>query len=182
MAEYWDIYDINRIKTGRTMMRGDAFKPGDYQVVVHACVFNRQGQMLIQQRQPFKQGWPNKWDITMGGSAVQGDTSQTAAERELMEELGLKVNLQGVRPYLTLNFSVGFDDFYLIEQEVNLADLNLQPEEVQAAKWATEEEILHMIETDDFIPYYPHLIKLFFAMKGKEGGAHMSDPMTGNIQ
>lgn len=98
--EYWDIYDAKRTKTGKTMLRGENFPDGAYHLVVHICVFNDKNEMLIQQRQPFKEGWPNMWDITVGGSAVKGDSSQTAAERELMEELGVKISLKGVRPHL----------------------------------------------------------------------------------
>lgn len=72
--ELWDVYDINRNKTNKTMVRGESFAKGNYHLVVHVCVFNSKGEMLIQQRQPFKEGWPNMWDITVGGSATKGDT------------------------------------------------------------------------------------------------------------
>ncbi|MCI7790595.1 MAG: NUDIX domain-containing protein, partial [Lachnospiraceae bacterium] len=87
--ELWDVYDMDRNKMSRTMVRGEAFNDGDYHLVVHVCIFNSKGEMLIQQRQPFKEGWPNMWDISVGGSAIQGDSSQTAAEREVLEELGI---------------------------------------------------------------------------------------------
>lgn len=164
--EYWDIYDSNRNKTGRHMRRGEEIAPGDYHLVIHICIFNREGKMLIQQRQPFKQGYPNLWDVTVGGSAVEGDDSRMAAERELFEELGLRLDLEGIRPHMTVNFQRGFDDIYLIEREVELSGLKLQPEEVQAVRWASEEEILQMIEEETFIPYYPELIRTFFAMRG----------------
>lgn len=167
--ELWDIYDVNRNKTGRTMVRGEAFAEGDYHLVVHVCIFNSKGEMLIQQRQPFKEGWPNMWDISVGGSAVQGDNSQTAAEREVLEELGITLDLQGVRPHFTVNFSKGFDDIYLIEKDIDLSELHLQYEEVQNAKWATKEEILQMIEKEEFIPYYPSLIHLLFDTRKKYG-------------
>ena len=83
--ELWDLYDENRVKLGKTMVRGEKQPAGVYRIVVHACIFNSQGQMLIQQRQPFKSGWSNMWDVTVGGSAVSGDTSCTAVERELFE-------------------------------------------------------------------------------------------------
>lgn len=167
--ELWDVYDVDRKKTGRTMVRGEAFADGDYHLVVHVCIFNSKGEMLIQQRQPFKEGWPNMWDISVGGSAVQGDSSQTAAEREVLEELGIKLDLQGIRPHFTFNFDRGFDDIYLIEKNIDLSELNLQYEEVQNAKWATKEEILQMIEKEEFIPYYPSLINLFFDTRKKYG-------------
>jgi len=167
--EYWDIYDIERIKTGKTMLRGQEFPNGAYHLVIHICVFNEKGEMLIQQRQPFKEGWPDMWDISVGGSAVMGDSSQAAAEREAVEELGLKLNLSGIRPNLTINFDRGFDDIYLIEKSVDIAELKLQPEEVQSARWASREEILKMIEDGVFIPYYPSLINLFFDSRNKYG-------------
>ncbi|WP_084822164.1 NUDIX hydrolase [Paraclostridium benzoelyticum] len=83
--EIWDLYDKDRIKTGETMVMGSQFKENTYHLVVHVCIFNLEGKMLIQQRQPFKDGWPNMWDITVGGSAVSGDTIQLAAEREVYE-------------------------------------------------------------------------------------------------
>lgn len=87
--------------------------------------------MLIQQRQSFKDGCPNMWDLTVGGSATKGDTSQTAIEREIYEEIGLRVDMQSVRPHLTINFDVGFDDFYLIEMDIDIDNLKLQYDEVQ---------------------------------------------------
>ena len=155
------------------MAKGEKFKKGAYHLVVHACIFNSKGEMLIQQRQPFKSGWPNMWDITVGGSAVSGETSQTAMERELFEEIGLKINLQNVQPHLTINFDVGFDDIYLLEKEIDKNDLVLQYEEVQQVKWATLEEIFKKLDDGTFIPYYKSLIQLFFDMR-KQYGCHQT--------
>ena len=74
-------------------------------------------QMLIQQRQPYKKGWPNMWDLTVGGSALKGESSFQAAERELFEELGIKIDLSEKRPAFTINFENGFDDYYLIDHD-----------------------------------------------------------------
>ena len=163
--EIWDLYDKDRIKTGETMVRGNQFKENTYHLVVHVCIFNLEGKMLIQQRQPFKDGWPNMWDITVGGSAVSGDTSQLAAEREVYEEIGYKLSLDGIRPSLTINFDKGFDDIYLIQKDVDISKLRLQYEEVQSVKWASKEEILSMIDEEIFIPYHKSLIDLLFFMR-----------------
>lgn len=163
--EIWDLYDKDRIKTGETMVRGSKFKENTYHLIVHVCIFNLEGKMLIQQRQPFKDGWPNMWDITVGGSAVSGDTSQLAAEREVYEEIGYKLSLDGIRPSLTINFDKGFDDIYLIQKDIDISKLKLQYEEVQSVKWASKEEILSMIDEEIFIPYHKSLIDLLFFMK-----------------
>ena len=104
-SESWDLYTKDREKTGRTHRRGLPVPEGSYHVAVHICIFNSKNQLLIQQRQPFKKGWPNMWDISVGGSAVAGDSSSQAAQREAMEELGLELDLSAERPFFTMNFS-----------------------------------------------------------------------------
>lgn len=167
--ELWDLYTKDRVKTGETMIRGEKVPEGRYRMVVHAGVFNQKGEMLIQQRQPFKKDWSNMWDITMGGCATAGDSSQTAVERELREEIGLELSFENIRPTLTVHFAQGFDDIYLLEQEVDLSKLKLQEEEVQAVKWAGCEEILDMIEEGIFIPYHRSVIELLFFMRNQRG-------------
>ena len=63
--ELWELYTRDRIPTGEIHQRGTPLPPERYHMVVHVVIFNRQGQMLIQQRQPFKEGWPNLWDLTI---------------------------------------------------------------------------------------------------------------------
>ena len=167
--EKWDLYDRHRYKIGKQLFRGEAMKQGEFHLVVHVCIFNSNGHMLIQQRQPFKQGWSNLWDLTCGGSAVAGDTSQQAASRELFEELGVHYDFEKMRPHFTINFERGFDDYYLIEYDIDLNDLKLQTEEVQAVKWASKEEILELIEQDQFIPYYESIISFLFESRNHYG-------------
>ena len=102
--EIWDLYTKDRIKTEKTIERGKKLPEGYYHIVVHVCIFNARGEMLIQQRQPFKSGWANMWDLTAGGSATTGDTSQRAAEREVFEEIGFELSLENTRPTLTIHF------------------------------------------------------------------------------
>lgn len=171
--ELWDIYNASREKTGQSMVRGAQFEQGAFHLVVHVCIFNADGRMLIQQRQKDKQGWPGMWDISVGGSAVSGEDAQTAAMREVYEELGIRVNLSGIRPHLTVNFDHGFDDIFLFEKDVDLSETVLQPEEVQNVKWAERNEIKQMINDGVFIPYYPALIDLMFDSR-KHYGMHES--------
>lgn len=168
--EQWDLYTRDRIKTGRTMTRGEKVPEGLYHLVVHVCLFNARGEMLIQQRQPFKSGWSGRWDVSVGGSAVAGDSSQSAARRELREELGVDWDFDALRPALTLHFPDGFDDVYLVECDgLDPASLTLQPEEVRAARWASQEEILRMVGDGSFIPYHRAFIELLFYLRNHAG-------------
>ncbi len=94
-------------------------------------------------------------------------------KEKLFEEIGLRLDLKDIRPHITINFRNGFDDVYLMEKDVDISKLSLQYEEVQNVKWASKEEILLMIERDEFIPYYPSLIQLFFDIR-KQYGCHQS--------
>ncbi|WP_336511468.1 NUDIX hydrolase [Alteribacter salitolerans] len=167
--ELWDIYNKDRSLTGRKKQRGDLFEANAYHLVVHVCIFNERGEMLIQQRQADKSGWPGMWDVSVGGSALAGETSQEAAERETKEELGYTLSLKDHRPCLTVNFEAGFDDYFLLEKNIQIDSLPMPTEEVNQVKWASKHEVLSMIDEGVFIPYHKNLIKLFYDMRGLIG-------------
>ena len=173
--ELWDIYDKDRNKTGRTMKRGEPMKDGDYHLVVHICIFSSDGKMLIQQRQPFKDGWSNLWDITVGGSSVAGDTSIDAAVREVREEVGIQLSPAELRKTMTIDFGHGFDDFYTVTKDVDISSLKLQYEEVQQVKWADADEIKSMIDEGIFIPYNKSFIDVLFHFKYHVGTRTAAD-------
>lgn len=154
MEEYWDIFDENRVKTGETHRRGEVLKNGDYHLVIHVCIFNSQNQILLQKRQSCKVGWPNMWDLAAAGSALTGENSRDAAIREVKEELGITLDLTNDRPRFTINFEYGFDDYWIIERDIEISALTLQQEEVADAKWVTEEELHQMIKRNEIIPYW----------------------------
>ncbi len=169
MAELWDVYDIDRIKTGKTVERGEKMSAGSYHIVVHVCIFNEKGEMLIQRRKADKKEWPGYWDVSVGGSALAGETTRDAAERETFEELGLRLDLSGRRPSLTVNFFPGFDDVYLILGDVDPSDLRLQAEEVEEVRYASKDEILKMIKEGTFIPCPESYISYIFDLKELNG-------------
>lgn len=173
--ELLDVYTADRQPTGRTVERGTKAQPGEYRLVVHACIFNSRGEMLVQQRQPFKLGWPNLWDVSMGGHADAGESSREALGRELREELGLQIETDSLRPVATIYFPTGFDDYYAILRDVSLDALTLQPQEVRRVKWASREEIFAMIDSGEFIPYYKSMIGLLFDCREKNGCRSRND-------
>lgn len=167
--EEWDVYDLNRNHKGRRQVRGTEVKKGDYRLIVHIVIFNTKGEMLIQQRQPFKRGWSNYWDVSVGGSVSAGETSQQGAHRELIEEIGLDYDFSNMRPKLTMNFDHGFDDWYILEEDIDIQMLSLQYEEVQAIRWAKIDEIYEKIHRQEFIPYHKEFISLLYATRNAYG-------------
>ena len=169
--EIWDVYDVNRQRTGKTIARPAAWGEEKYHLIVHVGIFNTAGQMLIQKRCLSKHAWPDRWDLSAGGSALAGEDSWQAAERETMEELGLRIDLRDVRPHFSINYTRGFDDFYAVIMDADLSDLTLQPEEVSEARWATLEEIHAMERDQSFAPYFPGVIDLLFQVRDNYDGA-----------
>jgi isopentenyldiphosphate isomerase len=151
--ELWDLLDRNRMKTGKTITRGEEMRKEDYHLVVHVWIMNDEGEFLIQQRQPWKIGWPNSWDCAAAGSAVVGDTSKQAVIREVKEELGIDLDRRELEHLFTIQFKNGFDDIWFVKQNMGIESLKLQVEEVQDAKWVSFETIQQMIVDGTFIPY-----------------------------
>ena len=150
--EMVDLYDENRLPLGRTAERYAPKGEGEYRVVVHICVFDSRGRLLIQQRSREKAVWPEAWDVS-------------AAPADWLPPL----DLTGVRPSCTVNFDGGFDDFFLVERDLGLEELTLQKEEVARARWAELPEILDMVDRGEFIDYPKSFLAFLFDMRGTFG-------------
>jgi isopentenyldiphosphate isomerase len=165
MSELRDVYDKNRIKTGSIKKREDKLLEGEFYMASYVCLFNINGEMLIQRRSPHKKGWPNVWDFSVGGCAIAGETSQQTAEREMMEEIGYKRDLTDIKPNFSFNVSNGFFDVYLIDKNINIECLTLQYKEIEQVKWASKDEILELLDNRQFIPHKKSLIEKCFELK-----------------
>lgn len=173
--ERLDLLDKERIKTGETIERGKKIPKDRYRQVIHVVIFNSKGEMLIQQRQSFKDKWANLWDFSAGGSVIAGEKTYEAAQREVFEELGIVLDLSNVRPSFTTNFATGFDDYYIVNLDYNLDDLKLQASEVKDARWATYSEILRMMSEKCFIPYQNGIVELLFGLQEKHNNFIIGD-------
>lgn len=159
--EILDIYDRDRHRTGKTYLRKDRIPEGGFRLIVHILIFNDRGELLIQQRAAHKK-MGGLWDITCGGACQAGEDSQDGARRELKEELGLDIDFANLRPILTANFDQGFDDFYILRENIDTGNLILQEEEVKAACWASRDEVFKMHANSDFVQYKESFLALLF--------------------
>ncbi|MBQ9786806.1 MAG: NUDIX domain-containing protein [Lentisphaeria bacterium] len=97
MAELFDIYDEsgNHLGTAtRSKCHGD---PALIHCTAHVAVMHPEtGALLLQKRRMDKDIQPGKWDSAVGGHLDAGESFETAALRELAEELGVteKVELR----------------------------------------------------------------------------------------
>ena len=71
--EFWDIYDINKKPTGRTMKRNDwCLKDGEHHLTVLGVVARPDGTFLITKRVMTKAWAPGWWEVS-GGGVQAGD-------------------------------------------------------------------------------------------------------------
>ena len=153
ITEKWDILDENGSPTGKTTLRGRNFlKNGEYHLVVHIWVFSSDGRVLIQRRSDDKPLMPGEWAAT-GGAAVSGESSYTAANRELFEELGVCSNRKTLKKAFRTKRRNSLLDVWLLESDIPLEKLRLQKTEVSEAKWVTVNELKQMIEEGNFHNY-----------------------------
>ena len=95
--ELWDILNVKGEPTGKTVVRGSStLRSGEYHLVVHIWPVNEYGSLLIQKRSKTKRLMPGIWAAT-GGAAISGESSFTAAARELYEELGIPSSEDSLR-------------------------------------------------------------------------------------
>ena len=142
--EIWDLYDANRQKTGETAIRGEKMPPNRYHLVVDTLFLNSKGETLLQRRAKDKDVMPDIWSVT-GGSALAGEDSAAACVRETEEEMGFTPDMNNARVLLSelreRPAHSFFRDVWLIHQDVPLAEMTYQPEEVQDAMWILPEKI-----------------------------------------
>lgn len=150
--EKWDLLNEQGRFTGRTMLRGERLFPGQYHLVVHIWVVDSAGRLLIQRRAPHLHLMPNMWAAT-GGSALAGEDGETAARRELLEELGIDTRPGELRHMRRLKRRNSFCDLWLLRRDVPLESLRLQKEEVAEARWVTLPTFREMIRQNRFHNY-----------------------------
>jgi isopentenyldiphosphate isomerase len=170
-VERLDVYDYAGQRTGKTIDRSEEnqLREGEFFLIVHVCVFDTKGRLLIQQRHKPGDARDGAWDVTVAGHVHSGETSQCAAMREAREELGIQVDLKKKAPLMRLTFDHGFDDIYVVIEDIPVETLCLQTSEVLDARYADRDEILSMLHDDAFLPYMDSFIMALFDMRDSNG-------------
>lgn len=119
--------------------------------IVRIMVEDEAGNLLLQKRTDDKALYPGRWDNSAAGHVDEGESYETAAKRELYEEIGLQgVDLIEVGYYehhgkfrdRILN---RFTKVYKVKVPKETEFL-LEPSEVAAVQWFTVQEVRDLIE------------------------------------
>lgn len=88
-GEIFDVVDENDQVIGQKT-RGVVHAENLLHRAVHVFVFNKRGDLLLQQRSMFKDAHPGVWDSSVSGHLDAGEAYAAAAVRELDEEMGIR--------------------------------------------------------------------------------------------
>lgn len=97
---------------------------------VHIFVFNRAGELFLQKRSHLKDRHPGVWDSAAAGHLDSGETYDTAAAREIVEELGVECSVQFARK-LEASADTGFE-FIHIYTAIHEGPFRLHPWEIES--------------------------------------------------
>lgn len=150
--EKWEILDADGRPTGRTINRGEPLRAGQYHLVEHIWIVDSKGRMLIQQRSPHLALMPGEWAVN-SGSAVAGEDSESAARRELFEELSIRTEPGELVYGGRMRRRNSFTDLWILYRDIDCTSLRLQKEEVADTRWVTPEELTAMLATRSFHHY-----------------------------
>ncbi len=150
--EKWELLDENGQPTGRTIVRGEPLLEGQYHLVEHIWIIDSKGRILLQRRADHLRLMAGMWAAT-GGSAIAGEDSESAARRELFEELGIRTAAGELVYGGRMRRRNSFTDIWLLYRDIDPATLRLQPEEVAEAKWATPDELVDMLQKRTYHHY-----------------------------
>lgn len=153
--EIWDIYDKNRKKLNKTIIRdsNQKLQDGEYHLVVEAIIVNSKNEILISKRSATKKKYPLYWECN-GGSVKSGENSKQGILRELKEELGLNFNESEAIFYKEeiVEKSHAIKDTWLFKKDINLSDIHFTDNEATEAKWVTIDKMNEMEQSGEFIP------------------------------
>ena len=122
----------------------------------HVLVFNKTGQVFLQLRSQSKDNHPGVWDNSCSGHVDAGESYAVAAERELMEEIGLLVE-EPLEELFKLEArpenGMEFVTVFMTDSE---GPFELNAEEIDDGRWATPTEIQTALitETEKYSPTF----------------------------
>lgn len=152
--------------------KSDARKNGQIHRLVRVLLYDAaSGKVLLQKRHPKAKDAPNKWDFSVAGHVDEGEDYETAAHREMNEELNIdQVVLKPLFKFYAEKMLDGdhirrFNMVFVGSTDIESVKPNL--DELGGVEWFTTSQIEVMLRDepdafssglkDNYVKIAPHL-------------------------
>ena len=157
-VELIDVLTAEGHPTGIRKPKSEVHRDGDWHRAAHIWIIAPDGRFLLQRRSFRKENNPGLWDVSAAGHLSAGESASEAAVRETFEEIGLQLSPDDLRHIATLRqisilnnntyFDHEFHEVFIVQRDVDVPSLELDPEEVAEVKWVSE-----LRPDDTFVPH-----------------------------
>jgi isopentenyl-diphosphate delta-isomerase len=162
MEEQVILVDKNDNQIG-VMPKMEAHEKGVLHRAFSVFIFNKKGELMLQQRAAHKYHSPLLWTNTCCSHQRSGETNLGAGKRRLQEEMGFTAELKEVFSFIyKAPFDNGLTEHELDHVSVGYFDdvPNINKEEVEDYKWMLLEDVKSDIEKNPSI--YTEWFKIIF--------------------
>lgn len=104
-------------------------------------ILNDKGELLLEFRKPDRHFFPSHWNASSSGFIDVGESARHAAEREIMEELGIEVEVQFIDKFIINEANDHAIDYFFIARHNGPFECNeaecvrfFKPEELHSLK------------------------------------------------
>jgi isopentenyldiphosphate isomerase len=131
----------------------------------HVIVFHPDGRILLQKRSLGKDIQPGKWDTAVGGHLMPGEDFETAARREMVEELGIPDSLPLKHLFDSKIRNSIESENTRVFSTVYAGLFDFPKSEIDEVRFWTFCELRSEMETDSFTPNLIVELRKLFEMK-----------------
>jgi isopentenyldiphosphate isomerase len=153
--EYFDVVNERDEVTGRALRR-EVHARGLWHRAVHVLVFDASGRVFLQKRSLRKDSSPGLWDSSCSGHVDAGEDYDTAAQRELGEEIGLHLAAPPARWFrVTACAETGWE-FVWVYRLRHAGPFVLHPEEIECGDWFEPQALAALLaqEPENYAPSF----------------------------
>ena len=146
--ELLDVVDVEDRVIG-VRRRGDIHAEGLMHRAVHVLGFNAQGELFLQKRSMSKDEQPGRWDSSAAGHVDSGEDYHQCAERELAEELGIRVTAPPRALFKMAACLRTGNEHCMVYRYDHDGPMQLQAEEIDDGAWVSAQEMDRRITDPD---------------------------------
>lgn len=143
MKEIIQIYNKKKEKLNKKIIRNeDVLLDGEFALITNVWIVTKNKKIILTKRHP-KKRWGNSFECTCG-YAIDQEDSQTAAVREVKEEIGVLINKKNLILLGTNFFTNQIVDTYIYLMESKIKKIQIDSNEITKCIFVSFNQLINM--------------------------------------